>query len=215
MHIESDNKWLCKPYSPITPLTQKGSVVFCIKIYREHPDFPNGGKFSQAIENNLNVGESILCEGPIGMINYQGHGKFTFKKQPFEHKKTKLGLIAGGTGITPWFSIAQASLLGNDGLQIRLLYINKTKDDILIKQEIDELAKKYPKNFKVFYSLTRHTSDQGEWNGLTGRFTMDMLKQCDFPDNTKDDILILNCGPPAFNEANKKILSENGYKEGI
>jgi hypothetical protein len=47
-HIESEKekKWFCKPYSPISPLTQKGSVVFCIKIYRENPDFPNGGKFT-------------------------------------------------------------------------------------------------------------------------------------------------------------------------
>ena len=215
MHIESDGKWLCKPYSPISPLTRKGSVIFCIKIYREHPDFPNGGKFTRALEAGLNVGGSILCEGPIGMINYKGFGNFTFKKKPIEHKKTKIGLISGGTGITPFFSIAQASLLGNDGLQIRLLYVNKTKGDILIKKEIDELAAKYPNNFKVFYSLTRHTAEDGPWDGLNGRVSMEMLKQCDFPDNTSDDVLILNCGPPGFNEANKKILEENGYKQGV
>ena len=85
----------------------------------------------------------------------------------------------------------------------------------MIKKEIDELAEKYPNNFKVFYSLTRHTAEDGEWNGFLGRLTMNMLKESDFPDNTSDEILILNCGPPAFNEANKQILKENGYKEGI
>ena len=42
--------------------------------------------------------------------------------------------------------------------------------------------------------------------------SLNMLKLCDFPENTSDDVLILNCGPPAFNDANKKILEENGYK---
>ena len=95
------------------------------------------------------------------MINYKGFGSFLFKKKPLDNKKTKVGLIAGGTGITPFYSIALASLLGNDGLQIRLLYANKTKDDILIKAELDELAAKYPENFKVFYTLTRHTAEDG------------------------------------------------------
>jgi NAD(P)H-flavin reductase len=30
--------------------------------------------------------------------------------------KTKIGLIAGGTGVTPMYSLALSSLLANDGL---------------------------------------------------------------------------------------------------
>ncbi len=52
---------------------------------------------------------------------------------PLQEKK-KVGLIAGGSGITPMLSIAQASLLADDGLEINFVYSNKTKDDILCKQ---------------------------------------------------------------------------------
>ena len=42
-------------------------------------------------------------------------------------------LLAGGTGITPLFSIAQASILAKDGMTIMLLVSNKTKNDIFLK----------------------------------------------------------------------------------
>jgi ferredoxin-NADP reductase len=48
-----------------------------------------------------------------------------------------MGLIAGGTGVTPMYSLALSSLLANDGLQIRFLCTNKTKNDILCKKELD------------------------------------------------------------------------------
>ena len=40
-------------------------------------------------------------EGPKGMLSYHGHGMFTIKKEL--KKKTKIGLVAGGTGITPCY----------------------------------------------------------------------------------------------------------------
>ena len=59
-------------------------------------------------------------------------------------KKTRIGLIAGGTGITPMFSVAQAIVLSNDLPLITFLFSNKTKDDILCKDDIDHLANQAP-----------------------------------------------------------------------
>lgn len=72
----------------------------------------------------------MKMEGPMGLLNYMGHGNFIIKKQPI--KKTKIGIIAGGTGITPCFQLVQASTLAKDGLSISMIYSNKTKDDILV-----------------------------------------------------------------------------------
>ena len=69
-------------------------------------------------------------------------------------QKKKVALLAGGSGITPIFSIAQASTLSQDGLEIWLLYSNKTKKDILLKDQLDELAAKNPL-LKLHYTLTR------------------------------------------------------------
>ena len=51
-------------------------MVFVIKIYRPCPEFPNGGKFTPALEDEVEVGDEILCEGPIGKIKYLGWGDF-------------------------------------------------------------------------------------------------------------------------------------------
>jgi ferredoxin-NADP reductase len=93
---------------------------------------------SQYLET-LNVGNSIKCRGPVGKLKYFGNGTFEKFGVPLENK-TKIGLIAGGTGITPMLSIAQASLLSGEGFKISMLYSNKTLGDILCKDILDDLA---------------------------------------------------------------------------
>jgi len=61
-----------------------------------------------------------------------GYGIFDFNNTILKRKK-EVGLIAAGTGITPLFSIAQASVLSNDGIKMTMLTTNKTKNDILCK----------------------------------------------------------------------------------
>lgn len=47
----------------------------------------------------------------------------------------------------------------------------------------------------MFHTLTRHDqSKDGEWNGLQGRVTYDMFKDCGFPE-AADDVFIAVCGP--------------------
>lgn len=46
MHSTIDGKLVSKKYTPISPVNKKGSSEFAIKIYRNHPDFPEGGKFT-------------------------------------------------------------------------------------------------------------------------------------------------------------------------
>ena len=75
-HANIDGKTISKKYTPISPVNKKGSAEFVIKIYRDHPDFPEGGKFTKNLEANVNIGDSITCEGPVGMLKYLGFGKF-------------------------------------------------------------------------------------------------------------------------------------------
>jgi len=97
-------------------------------------------------------------------------------------------------------SIAQASVLANDGVKMTLIFCNKTKDDILCDDVIKDLEKKGV-NFKVFNTLTRHVeSKHGSWDGLTGRISYDMMKKCGLPSKVSDDILVANCGPKGFGD---------------
>ena len=53
LHQKVGGETLTRPYTPITPVNKKGNAVFVIKVYRNNPAFPDGGKFSQALENNF------------------------------------------------------------------------------------------------------------------------------------------------------------------
>ena len=103
--IEIDGKLVSKKYTPISPVNEKGKATFAIKVYRKCDEFPNGadgGLWTQYFEQNIKVGDTIMCEGPIGKIKYFGHGKMHLMKKELK-PKTKIGLIAGGSGITPMY----------------------------------------------------------------------------------------------------------------
>ena len=214
LHYKIGEKTVTKMYTPISLVNQKGTVSFAIKVYRKNEQFPDGGKFTQILEDNIHIGDSIMCEGPIGKCKYFGNGKFSLMKKELPQKK-KILLIAGGTGLTPCFSIAQAAIMSGDDIDISFLFSNKTKDDILCENEIDALNKVNPEKFKVFHTLTRHDdAKHGEWAGLRGRVNKEMLDKVGLP-APADDVFIFRCGPNAFCADIKTCLEENGYIENV
>lgn len=59
------------------------------------------------------VGDKILMEGPIGRVTYKGNGTFSILRREDRQVK-KVGLLAGGSGITPLFSVMDAIYRGKD-----------------------------------------------------------------------------------------------------
>ena len=51
------------------------------------------------LENNLKVGMELEMEGPLGKLKYEGNGRFMATRTLLE--RSKIGMIAGGSGITP------------------------------------------------------------------------------------------------------------------
>ena len=86
-------------------ITQKRYVDFLIKVYFSDvvPRFPNGGKMSQYV-HQMKIGHTIKMKGPEGKIQYEGFGNFIINGKEVTGK-TKIGLIAGGSGITPCLSL--------------------------------------------------------------------------------------------------------------
>ncbi len=63
--------------------------------------------------NNLNIGDNIKVRGPYGKLTYFGDGAFKIltKFRPLTYKEKvykKVGMIAGGTGITPFYQVWSA-----------------------------------------------------------------------------------------------------------
>jgi ferredoxin-NADP reductase len=76
--------------------------------------------------------------------------------EPDTEQKTDHVLhVCAGSGIVPNFSILKQAL--HDNLKVRqtLVYANKTHGDIIFRDDLDKLAKRYPDRFKVIHTITR------------------------------------------------------------
>lgn len=103
-HAEINGAHVSRKYTPVSPVNEKGTADFIVKIYRKCEEFPEGGKFTQWMEDNLKVGSEIMCSGPVGKTKYLGWGQMKLQKTMLKTKK-HIFFVAGGSGITPWISI--------------------------------------------------------------------------------------------------------------
>lgn len=205
-----------RSYTPVTGDETPGSVTFVIKIYKAgvHPKFPEGGKMSQHLDS-LRIGDSIQMKGPKGHLTYLGQGNFTVKqmRKPLQSRSARhFGLVAGGTGITPCLQIIHA-VLGDpkDKTTLSLLYANVSEDDILLREELEETAKKYPDRFKLHYTLDKAPK---KWAYSTGFISKDMIETHLPAAATDGSTQILMCGPPPMLKfACIPALKELGFSE--
>lgn len=72
------------------------------------------------------------------------------------------------------------------------MYANVKPDDILLKKELDRLAKEHPDRFSVYYVLNEPPE---KWDGGTGFVTTEVIKER-LPAPAADSKILL-CG--AFN----------------
>lgn len=176
-----------------------------------HPNFPEGGKLSQYL-HGLEIGKSIKCRGPIGKLKYLGDGDFEIitKLDPIttvlKHYDT-LFMIAGGTGITPIYQVIQAIALNGDKTKVILIFGNKTTNDFLLKDELDEFVTSQKIDLKVIYTIDK--PEEG-WTGEVGFVGKEMLSKY-MPDLSKS--FSLTCGPPLMNKSVLKYLKELGMTE--
>lgn len=154
-----DGSLVIRPYTPVTSDEDQGYVDLVIKVYLKgvHPKFPEGGKMSQYL-NNLKIGDVVEFRGPSGLLTYIGKGNFSIqldKKSPAEPRVAKrLGMIAGGTGITPMLQLARAILKDpEDPTQCFLLFANQTEKDIILREDLEELQAQHPGRFKLWFTL--------------------------------------------------------------
>lgn len=163
---------------------------------------------SQHLES-LKIGDTMLMRGPKGHLEYLGKGSFTIKKKmeviPFQKKK--IGMIAGGTGITPMLQIIRAILKNpEDKTQLWLIFANQTENDILLRAELESIPKD---RLKLFFTVDRPSEG---WTQGVGFINTDMCRN-HLPPPGEDSIIFL-CGPPPMIKfACEPALKELNFKE--
>ncbi|KAJ8245719.1 hypothetical protein GJAV_G00273760 [Gymnothorax javanicus] len=192
-----DGNLVVRPYTPVSSDDDKGFVDLVIKIYYKnvHPKFPEGGKMSQYLEG-LRIGDTIDFRGPSGLLVYKGKGKFAIKPDKKSEATIKMakhvGMIAGGTGITPMLQIITAVMKDpQDKTVCHLLFANQSEKDILLRPELEEILANHPSRFKLWYTVDR--APEG-WPYSQGFISEEMVR--DHLPSPGDDALILMCGPP-------------------
>jgi len=194
-----------RPYTPISSNDDKGYFELVIKTYP-------GGKMSQHLAN-LDLGKTILVRGPLGALTYHGLGNFSITRktaqgnQDVKYHANRLGLIAGGTGITPMLQVIRHVLKNpKDRTQTSLIFGNVTEDDILLREELEKCATEHKDIFKLYHTLNQPPAG---WTQGSGFVTPDMISK-HLP-GPADDTLILMCGPPPMVEALKKHMAVLNY----
>lgn len=121
-----------------------------------------------------------------------------------ENRATPLAFLAGGVGIAPFRSMCLYSTDAATGHTITLFYSSRMPEETPFLGELQHMPEKNNR-LRVVATMTRARESSGEWSGLTGRLSADMIKKgCDAWESAEYYI----AGPPVMADAMKQTLSE-------
>ncbi len=158
-----------RPFT-FTSLPHNDYLQFTIKTYPSHKGVTN--ELLQLKKNDV-----LILHDVFGAIAYKSEGLF----------------IAGGAGITPFISILRYLWLKNEIGDNKLIFANKTKDDIILKDEFNNLLG------KNFINILSDEEAEGYPHGY---ITENFIKA----NITEFNKNIYVCGPPPMMEAIEKVL---------
>jgi ferredoxin-NADP reductase len=102
-----------------------------------------GGFFSEHVWSNWTVGTPVLSSGPVGL----------FYHEPLRDSGKIVGL-AGGSGITPFRSMAREIVFGDLDVELLLLYGSSDEGDIAFYDELEELEGKSSGRIRIVHVLS-------------------------------------------------------------
>ncbi|XP_004580480.2 cytochrome b5 reductase 4 isoform X1 [Ochotona princeps] len=192
---------IVKPYTPVSDsllsefkepvLMNNKYIYFLIKIYP-------AGLFTPELDH-LQIGDFVSVSNPEG----------NFKISRLQELED-LYLLAAGTGFTPMVKIMNYALTYLPSLRtMKLMFFNKTEDDIIWRSQLEKLACK-DKRFDVEFVLSASTSD---WNGKQGRISPALLSEFLKTNLDKSKVLICICGPTPFTEEGIKLLHDLNFSK--
>ncbi|KAF4623549.1 hypothetical protein D9613_001963 [Agrocybe pediades] len=185
---EINGKIITRSYTPISNDDDRGHFDLIIKTYEK-------GNISKHV-SLLKVGDNIRVKGPKGNFQYS------------PNMVSHLSMIAGGTGIAPMIQVIRAALKNPfDRTTITLIYANVNEEDILLKDDLEELHDVHEQKFKIFYVLNNPPPG---WKGGVGFVTSEHIKE-HLPNPATTDSKLLICGPPPMVSAMKKNLEDLKY----
>ncbi len=171
---------------------------------RPYPKEALNGKYSIMIEDypagfvapylykNIQIGDEFTISSPMG----------TFYYEPLRDEKHVVAL-AGGSGVTPFISMAYAIRDEIEDFDLTLIYGSRTRDSIYFKDELDELLNVTNK-VKIIHVLSDEKIDGYEH----GFITSDLIKKY-----ASDNYSVFACGPGSFYSFMKEDIKKLNLKK--
>ncbi|KAK7201784.1 reductase [Novymonas esmeraldas] len=170
-------------YTPVTANHTKG--YFDLIVKRKTDGLMTSHLFG------MHIGDTLLFRSVAFKIQYR------------PNRWTHVGMIGGGTGFTPFLQIIRHALTEQwdsgevDKTKLSFLFCNRTERHILLGGVFDDLARRFPQRFRVFYTIDLAV-DPAKWlereNHFLGYVTADMIRRSMPAPEEKNKILML-CGP--------------------
>ena len=151
------------------------------------------GFASDYILDNWQVGTKVKLSGPLG----------EFYHQELRDAKQVVAL-AGGSGITPFYSMAEAIADGTEDFSLTILYGSRTKDAILLGQELEAVAQRSGGKVKVVHVLSHEDAPGCEKGFLTAELIQKYAPEGDYS--------VYVCGPKAMYSFLDQELPKLGLK---
>jgi ferredoxin-NADP reductase len=178
--LRRNGQELSKHFSFSSSPTEKEHIEFTKKF--------TDSEYSAALKA-LRPGDWVRIDAP--------YGRFTYGEE------AKIGMLAGGIGITPLVSICKYCTDMHMTTKITLLYGCRTEADVAFRKELEDMQQQNS-NLKLVFALNEAGPN---WRGAVGVITGDMVKK-EIPDY--NDTMFYTCGPPAMVEVMEKIIEKLG-----
>jgi ferredoxin-NADP reductase len=171
--VEVNGVAITRPYSLSSSPADALDGFYEISIRED-----NEGFLTPYIWKIWKVGTKLVCSEPTGLFYYDN----------LRDLKNIIGL-GGGSGITPFRSMAKEIAEGNLDIKLTIIYGSSEEDDIIFYDELKELEKKYPDKIKIIIVLScEEVSLEGCEQGF---ITADIIKK--YVDVNNSSFFI--CGP--------------------
>jgi ring-1,2-phenylacetyl-CoA epoxidase subunit PaaE len=163
------------------------------------------GKGSIFIYDTFKAGQEVEVMTPMG----------SFHSPMNESHKKNYVLFAGGSGITPIFSILKTVLQAEPNSSLILFYGNLDEASTIFKKELDALSQKTPSRFKLHYIFDKPVSPTEDiYKGMLTKEKVKMLVDKHISLSADNEFFI--CGPKPMMDNVRETLEEKKIdKAGI
>ncbi|MBQ5950750.1 MAG: iron-sulfur cluster-binding domain-containing protein [Lachnospiraceae bacterium] len=180
--IERDGYRVTRPYSiSSAPYETRGEHP-CVEITVRRPK--EGGFIANYLYDEVRAGDTFLGEVGLGEFHYEA-------LRDARH----VVAAAGGSGITPFVSMAKEIKNGREDFDLTILYGSVSEDDIVLREELEAAA---CDRVHVVHVLS---GDNPGWTGEKGFLNRDIIKKYSAEDTT-----YFVCGPQVMYDFVQKEL---------